>query len=187
MPTISESPRQRQGRFAKRREALRGPAGPLRLSLERFQDTALVLRCRNWFKTGCGRGTAFLLILALMAASLTACAPPPPVEPRLIWPSRVVTEAGSTFYVRGLRLAGTDQALKLQGGGANFWLPLVQISVLQLAGPMQGHYRRGRIWLKDGGRLEALVFAETLIQGDTDLGYWNLPLSRVQLLEMGED
>lgn len=129
-----------------------------------------------------------LLSLGLVVVSLAACAPaPPPAEPLLIWPSRVVTESGSTFYVRGLRLAGTDQALKLQGGGATFWLPLDQINLLQLSGPTQGHYRRGRIWLRDGNRLEALVFTNTLIQGDTDLGYWNLPLSRVQLLELGGD
>ncbi len=188
MPTLRECPRRRQGRSATRREALHLPAGPFGLLFRAQSGLGLSVTVLHFgLESAGGRGTALLLILAFMVAGLAACTPPPPVESRLIWPSRVVTEAGSTFYVRGLRLAGTDQALKLQGGGANFWLPLPQISVLQLAGPMQGHYRRGRIWLKNGSRLEALVFAETLIQGDTDLGYWNLPLSRVQLLELGED
>jgi hypothetical protein len=103
------------------------------------------------------------------------------------FPSVVTTRAGLTYYVRGLRLPGIMQELKLKEGDTLTWVPLKQVSVVRFTEQVRYNYRPAIIYLTSGGRLEGDVFVDFLIEGTTDMGYWNMSMRDVESLEMGTD
>jgi hypothetical protein len=128
----------------------------------------------------------WLLILWL----LTACAPKelPPPPPAPTYPSRVITHDGLAFMVHRLRLPGTRQEITVRDGTAKQWLPLNLLQSVRFTGPAQGGYRPAEIVLISGGKMRGEVYVlNVLLEGSTDLGYWNLPLSRVERLDLGRD
>ena len=135
-------------------------------------------------------GLRALALLAVVAGllALSACNPQakklPPPE---VSPSVVVTQDGTAFYVKGLRIPGTRQELRLRQSGTLTWIPLEQVSAVRFAGPVQDTYRQGDIILTGGERLLGEVYVNFLIEGTTDLGYWNMPLSRVDRLNLAFD
>jgi hypothetical protein len=128
--------------------------------------------------------TALFLCLALYCLACYTPPPPPPIE---TWPSRVVTEENLTFYVSGLRIAGTDQVLRVKGATTNLWVPLAQVQTANFTGPVEDRYRRARIFLLDGSSLTVDVFVDFIIQGYTAAGAWNMPMERVKFLEIGTE
>jgi hypothetical protein len=109
--------------------------------------------------------------------------PPPPV----VSYSLVVTHDGMAYSVKGLRLPGTRQDLRLKEGGTMTWVPLEQVSHVWFSGPVHENYRQARLILTGGGQLQGEVYVNFLIEGVTDLGYWNMPLSKVERLELAFD
>jgi hypothetical protein len=99
----------------------------------------------------------------------------------------VVTQDGMAFYVKGLRIPGTRQELRLREGGTLTWVPLEQVSAVQFSGPIQDTYRQAVITLTGGERLKGEVYVNFLIEGATDLGYWNMHLSKVASLNLAYD
>jgi hypothetical protein len=120
-------------------------------------------------------------LLALYACNPQAIKVPPPViSPR-------VTQDGTAFYVKGLRIPGTRQELRLREGGTLTWVPLEQVSTVRFSGPIQDTYRQAVITLTGGGSLRGAVYVNFLIEGVTDLGYWNMPMSKVERLNLAFD
>jgi hypothetical protein len=130
-------------------------------------------------------GYRFWPLLILLA--LAACAPQAPPPPIPTWPSRVVSQDGLAFWVKGHRLPGTRQEFRVREGGTTQWLSLSLIQTMRFTGPVVEQYRPGEIMLLSGEKLHGEVFVGTLIQGYTELGYWNMPLSRVDRLDMGTE
>ncbi len=125
---------------------------------------------------------------ALLLCGLAACAPKVVVLPPVSQPSVVTTQEGMAFYVRRLRLPGTRQELLLRSGGTRTWLPLAAMQELRFTGPLQKRYRPALIYLTSGEQLQGEIFVgQILLEGATDLGYWNMPLSKVLRLEFGTD
>ena len=131
---------------------------------------------------------ALLAVIAGWLLALPACnpqankLPPPPVSP-----SMVVTQDGIAFYVKGLRLPGTRQELRLKEGGTLTWVPLEQVSAVTFSGPIRDTYRQAVITLTGGERLQGEVDVNFLIEGTTDLGYWNMPMRKVASLNLAFD
>jgi hypothetical protein len=119
---------------------------------------------------------------------LSACNPQakkgPPPE---VSPSVVVTQDGTAYYVKKLRIPGTRQELRLRQSGTLTWIPLEQVSAVRFTGPVQDTYRQSDIILTGGERLQGEVYVNFLIEGTTDLGYWNMPLSKVDRLNLAFD
>jgi hypothetical protein len=128
---------------------------------------------------------AVLLGVALLVVA--ACAPKIVPPPPITWPSRVVTQEGMAYYVRGLRLPGNRQELSLKEGGTQTWLSLSQILNLRFTGPERERYRPAEITLISGDKIRGELFVGQLVEGTTDLGYWNMPLKGVERLEMGTE
>lgn len=122
-------------------------------------------------------------LLALYACNPQAIKPPPPV----VSPSVVVTQDGTAFYVKGLRIPGTRQELRLREGGTLTWVPLEQVSTVRFAGSIRDTYRQAVIILTGGERLQGEVYVNFLIEGTTDLGYWNMPMGKVESLNLAFD
>jgi len=135
-------------------------------------------------------GLRALALVAALAACLLAwpgCAPQakiPPPEPN---PSEVVSQDGIAYYVKGLRIPGTRQELRLKQGDSLTWVPLEQVIGVWFIGPIRDTYRRALILLTGGERLEGEVYVNFLIEGTTDLGYWNMPMSKVDRLKLAFD
>jgi len=141
-----------------------------------------------------GRMLAGLKALALPAVvagcllALSACnpqakkLPPPPATP-----SVVVTQDGTAFYVKGVRIPGTRQELRLRQSGTLTWIPLEQVSAVRFIGPIQDTYRQADIILTGGERLQGEVDINFLLEGTTDLGYWNMPMRKVERLNLAFD
>ena len=136
-------------------------------------------------------GLRALVLLAVVAGCLVAVSacnpqamkpPPPPVSP-----SMVVTQDGIAFYVKGLRIPGTRQELRLREGGTLTWVPLEQVSAVQFSGPIHDTYRQAVITLTGGERLKGEVYVNFLIEGTTDLGYWNMSMTKVASLNLAFD
>jgi hypothetical protein len=123
------------------------------------------------------------VLLAVSACNPQALKPPPPP----VSPSMVVTQAGMAFYVKGLRIPGTRQELRLKEGGTLTWIPLEQVSAVRFSGPIQDTYRQAVITLTGGERLQGEVYVNFLIEGTTDLGYWNIPMRKVESLNLAFD
>jgi hypothetical protein len=134
------------------------------------------------------RALALLAVFAGCLSALSACNPQakklPPPE---VSPSVVVTQNGTAFYVKGLRIPGTRQELRLRQSGTLTWVPLEQVSAVRFAGPVQDTYRQADIILTGGERLQGEVYVNFLIEGTTDLGYWNMPMSKVERLNLAFD
>ena len=134
------------------------------------------------------RITAPFLCWTLALMLVAACAPktlPPPPPP--IYPSKVITQEGLAFTVKGLRLPGTRQEITLLFDGSRQWMALNLLQSVRFRGPSKNGYRQAEIILTSGERMQAEVFVNTLVEGSTDLGYWNMPLARVERLDLGSD
>lgn len=103
------------------------------------------------------------------------------------YPSVVTTRSGLAYYVKGLRIPGTIQQLKLKEGGTLVWVPLKQVSAVRFTQPACNYYRPATIFLTGSGRLQGELFVDFLIEGTTDMGYWNMSMGDVESLEMGTD
>jgi hypothetical protein len=127
----------------------------------------------------------WVLALSLLAACAPRELPPPPT---FTYPSRVITQDGLAFMVHRLRLPGTRQEITVREGGAKQWLPLNLLKSMRFTGPTQGGYRQAEIFLISGEKMGGEVYVvNVLVEGNTDLGYWNMPLSRVERLDLGND
>jgi hypothetical protein len=125
-------------------------------------------------------------LFLLAALIISGCKPPPPAPPPVItYPSRIVSEEGTTFLINGLQLPGTFQELQLRRGTATLWVDPAQIQTIRFYGPEHNRYRWAEIIFIDGHRLKAEIFVDVLLEGTSEGVYWNMPLSRVQLLQFG--
>jgi len=129
----------------------------------------------------------FSLILAAALLTASSCGRSTPPSPPIKVPSIVTTEEGIEFSVYGLKLPGTSQELKLRKGGATTWVPLSIIRVITFAGSEEDRFRPADIWLTSGERLQGNLFVDLLIEGTTDLGYWNMPLAKVRQIGLGDE
>jgi hypothetical protein len=127
----------------------------------------------------------WVLALWLVAACAPKAAPPPP--PESLYPSRVVTQDGMAYMVNGLRLPGTRQELTLRDDGARLWMDLKLIRSLSFSGPLQQGFRQAEIILVSGEKMQTEVYVNIIVEGETDLGYWNMSLSRIKRLDLGND
>lgn len=91
------------------------------------------------------------------------------------------------FFVRGLRMAGTFQDWRLKQGNSMIWLPFDQVEGLRFTGPVQGDYRPAQIFISGGDQIRGQLFVDFLIEGTTDVGYWNMPMSQVERLSIGTE
>jgi hypothetical protein len=121
-------------------------------------------------------------VLAVCLVVLPACPPKPVKPPTEVSPSFVITQGGVGFYVKGLRIPGTRQELRLKEGGTLTWVPLEQVSAVRFDGPVIDTYRHGLILLIGGEKVQGQVYVNFFIEGTTDLGYWNMPMNKVESL-----
>lgn len=126
----------------------------------------------------------WVLALSLVAACAPKASPPPPVP---LYPTRVITQDGMAFMVNGFRLPGTRQELTLRFDGSKQWMDLNLLQSVRFTGPVHKWYRPAVIILTSGEKMQAEVFVNIVVEGNTDLGYWNMPLSKVELLDLGSD
>jgi hypothetical protein len=131
--------------------------------------------------------SAYLVLLGLLLLSVAACAPLPPPLPPLPVPSKVVTQDGLEYSVLGLKLPGTRQELILKDGEAKTWVPLSLVQFLFFTGPERDRYRPAEVILTTGDKLRGEIFVGQILEGTTDVGYWNLPFNRVERLARGSD
>jgi len=132
--------------------------------------------------------TALLsLVLAALLLTASSCGPPPKAPAPIRIPSKVVTEAGIEYSVFGLKLPGTSQELKLKGGGTTTWVPLSIMRVITFSGPEDDRFRRADIYLTSGEKLKGDLFVGQIIEGTTDVGYWNMPLEKVRQIGFGAE
>lgn len=129
----------------------------------------------------------FSLLLAAALLSASSCGLSTPPSPPHKVPSIVSTEEGIEFSVYGLKLPGTSQELKLRKGGATTWVPLSIIRVITFTGPEEDRFRPALISLTSGERFTGELFTDQLIEGTTDVGYWNMPLAQIRQIGMGEE
>lgn len=126
-----------------------------------------------------------VLALCLLAACAPQVLPPPPLP---VYPSRVVTRDGLAYTVNRLKLPGTRQELTVRNGNAKQWLPLNLLQGVRFTAPVEAGYRRADIYLISGDRLQGEVYVvNVILEGSTDLGYWNMPLAKVERLDVGRD
>ncbi len=111
----------------------------------------------------------------------------PETQPLVTYPSMVVTRDNLALYVKGLRIPGTRQELRLKEGDSLIWVPLEQVAVIRFTGPICDAYRSAIIYLTGGEKLQGDAFVDFLIEGTTDMGYWNISLRKVESLQMGVD
>jgi len=126
-------------------------------------------------------GALFVVWVCLMIA---ACAPevvPPPLP---TYPGKVFTDEGKAFYVWNLRLPGTRQELVAKIGGTQTWVPLSVVHGVRFLGPEQDRYRESEIYTISGEKFRGQVFVGGLLEGTTDMGYWNMPLNKVEEFQM---
>ena len=128
---------------------------------------------------------SLILAAALLSASSCGLSTPPSPSPKV--PSVVTTEEGIEFSVYGLKLPGSSQELKLKKGGATTWVPLSIIQVITFTGPEEDRFRPGLISLTSGERFSGEIFTDQLIEGTTDVGYWNMPFTKIRQLGMGQE
>jgi hypothetical protein len=134
------------------------------------------------------RALVWLAVVAGCLVALSACNPQANKLPPLpVSPSMVITQDGLAYYVKGVRIPGTRQELRLRKSGTLTWIPLEQVSAVQFSGPVQDTYRQAVITLTGGERLKGEVDVNFLIEGTTDLGYWNMPMTKVASLNLAFD
>jgi hypothetical protein len=139
--------------------------------------------CRPWPNLSRPLG-AFLGALLLAAA---ACAPVTPVPPTFKTPSKVISEAGMEYFVYSLKFPGTSQDLKMRVRDSLIWLPLSSVLYLQFFGPELDNYRQVEVVLTTGEKVKGEVYVGQLIEGSTDVGYWNISLKDVRQVAMGAE
>lgn len=128
----------------------------------------------------------FCWVLALwLVAACAHKAPPPPATP--VYPTRVITQEGVAFMVHRFRIPGTRQEITLRYNGAKQWMDLNLLQSVRFTGPVKESYRQAEIILTSGERMQAAVFVNTIVEGNTDLGYWNMSLSKIDQLDLGSD
>ncbi len=130
----------------------------------------------------------FLCCLVMVVWWAPACrykAPPPPPAP--VYPTRVITQDGIAFMVHRFRIPGTRQELTLRYDAAKQWMALNLLQRVQFSGPIKDGYRQAEITLASGERMQAEVFVNTIVEGESDLGYWNMSLDRIDRLDLGSD
>jgi hypothetical protein len=133
------------------------------------------------------RGITLLYVLAV-ALLLAGCLPQPAQKPAILKaPSKVITQDGMEYFVYGLKLPGTFQELKLKEKDTLTWVPLSILRYVRFTGPEVDGYRRAEIVLTSGERLQGDLYVEPIIEGTTDIGYWNMSLRGVKTLGMGMD
>jgi hypothetical protein len=130
------------------------------------------------------RSLALFLGVLLLAA---ACAPVRPVPPTFKSPSKVISEAGIEYFVYSLKLPGDSQDLKMRLADSLIWVPLSRVLFLQFLGPEQDNYRLAEVVLLTGDKFRGRLYVSQLIEGDTDVGYWNMSLRDVRQLSMGTE
>jgi hypothetical protein len=134
------------------------------------------------------RPLVWLAVVAGCLLALSACNPQANKLPPLpVTPSMVITQDGMAYYVKGVRIPGTRQELRLRQGGTLTWIPLEQMSAVRFTGPVQDTYRQALVTLTGGERLQGEVYVNFLLEGTTDLGYWNMPMSKVASLNLAFD
>ena len=133
------------------------------------------------------RALALLVGIVGCLLALSACNPAVKTTPPPVSPSMVITQDGVAFYVKGLRIPGTRQELRLKENDTLTWVPLEQVSAVVFSGPIRDTYRQAVITLTGGERLRGQVFVNFLIEGATDMGYWNMPMSKVASLNLAFD
>jgi hypothetical protein len=126
-----------------------------------------------------------ILILWLVAACAPLTGSPPPPAP--VYPTRVITQDGMAYMVNQFRLPGTRQELTLRYDGTRQWIALNLLRYLTFKGPVRESYREAEIILLSGEKMQTEVFVNIIVEGNTDLGYWNMPLSRIERLDLGSD
>ncbi len=133
------------------------------------------------------RGILGLGLAAVLLAT-AACIPPSNPKPLQIRvPSKVITEEGIEYFVFGLKLPGSSQELKFKSGETTTWLPLSAIGVITFTGPEDDRFRPADIVLFSGENLKGNLFVGQIIEGTTDLGYWNMPLGKARQIGFGEE
>ena len=129
---------------------------------------------------------AWIVVMGLLLAFfLGACAevqvaPPPPT-----WPSIVTSEEGVQYYVSSLRIPGTRQEIRVRKGDANLWIPLAQISTMRFTSLVHDDYRQAEIVLLSGEILRVEADVNQILEGRTEVGYWNMPLDKIARVEFG--
>ena len=139
----------------------------------------------SWYPAKHSTLLSLLVGAALLAAA--ACAAPPKEPPPIKVPSKVITEEGVEYFVFGIKLPGTSQELKLKGGGTTTWVPLSIIEVITFSGTEDDQFRPVDLVLSSGEKLKGDLYVGQIIEGTTDLGYWNISLARVRQVGMGEE
>ncbi len=133
------------------------------------------------------RATLGLGLAAVLLATAACLAPSPPKPAPIRVPSKVITDEGIEYFIFGLKLPGTSQELKFKSGETITWLPLSAIGVITFTGPDDDRFRPADIVLFSGEKVQGNLFVGQIIEGTTDLGYWNMPLARVRQIGFGEE
>lgn len=131
--------------------------------------------------------TFFSLLLGALLLTAGTCNPPPKASLPNRTPSKVITEEGYQFYVYGLKLPGSIQEVRLKKDETLTWLPLSIVQVITFTGPEAKRFRPADIILLGGERLQGELFVGQIIEGTTDLGYWNTQMGNVRQIGMGEE
>jgi hypothetical protein len=129
----------------------------------------------------------FSLFLGAVLLAATACTPLPKAPPPIKTPSKVITEGGYEFFVYGLKLPGSRQEVKLKKDDTLTWLPLSTVQFITFTGPEADRFRPADIMLLGGEKLQGELFVDQIIEGTTDLGYWNTRMANVRQISMGEE
>jgi hypothetical protein len=98
-----------------------------------------------------------------------------------------VSQDGVVYFVRGLRIPGTKQELRLKDDESRTWVPLAMVQQIRFSGPVKNRYRFATITLASGERIKGDLFVDFLLEGTTDLGYWNIRMDKVERLSLGID
>ena len=126
------------------------------------------------------------LVAALMLLATLACRhryePLPPVP----IPSMVITTGGVAYYVYDLKIPGSLQEFEVKKGGATTWIPLDIIRNVRFTGiPLEG-YRPVKLFLLEGEMVEGLMHTDMiLLEGRSEIGYWNMPLDKISIIDWG--
>jgi hypothetical protein len=133
------------------------------------------------------RSLSWLARTAACLLMLSACNPQVVKPPPVTWPSLVITRDGMAYNVQGLRIPSTIQEFRLKLGGTTMWVPFYQVDKIWFSGLVRDSYRTAVIILSGGEKIQGEVFVDFLIEGMTDLGYWNMSMTKVERLEMGSN
>lgn len=126
------------------------------------------------------------LVAALVLLASLACRRPKEPLPPVPIPSMVITTGGVAYYVHGLRIPGNLQEFEVKKGEATTWIPLDIIRNVRFTGiPLEG-YRPVKLFLLQGEQVEGLMRTDMiLLEGETEIGYWNMPLDKISIIDWG--